>query len=112
MERRSFSMLCASKSNVASKHGVQRITSCFMSIYRAMQQAKGTVRTSPNLNYRYFFITHCPIAVAVTEQCQCRRNRYLGRQRFWLDVNIQKCDVHCTFPLTNLRFARATGESQ
>jgi hypothetical protein len=88
MERRSVSMLCASKSNVASKHGVQRIASRFMSIYRAMQQVKLTLLASPNLNYRYFFITHCPIAVAVTEQCQCRRNRYLGlRASDWMSIS-------------------------
>jgi len=75
MERHSVSMLCASKSNAAAKHDIQRITRRFMPLYPALQHGKSMLPASPNLNYRYFFITHCPIAVAVTEQCQCRRNR-------------------------------------
>jgi len=65
MERLPVSMLCATKRDAAMKHRRIEIEPWFERFYLALQQALGAVFVPPNLNHRYFFITHCPV-------CCCR----------------------------------------
>jgi len=58
-------MLCARYADAASKHGNGRMADGFGGIYRAMQHTPGGCMSPLKLNYRYFFITHCPV-------CCCR----------------------------------------
>src|SRR5690348_2076426 len=61
MERHSVSMLCASSPDVALKHHGNVTATCFGAFCIALQHEQCLPWQCSKLNYRYFFITHCPV---------------------------------------------------